>query len=216
MLICSEWTLERISAGITIATPVILLIWFYYSQKQTLSRNYFSEIDGIYAGFTDPISAAPPNGSIYGGIILKIRDVNANGYFKGEFEFGEIESLGNRPEDRNLINGIHSFYGKIDFGLYINKTRHPFKPNDNRIYRGKLYIVDRLDFSFENYKIDDYLCSEYELIHYREMQTIKFSLSKNYKKNSLNIPQSFVLYKSAGFKFEPYSSVKEIVFFNRQ
>src|SRR5690606_32900554 len=37
-------TLEDISNLISIATPFILLIWFYYSQRQTLSKDYFSEL----------------------------------------------------------------------------------------------------------------------------------------------------------------------------
>jgi hypothetical protein len=213
MTLCiNGWTLEQISAAISIATPIILLIWFYYSQKQTLSKNYYSEIDGIYAGFTAPINKAPTNGTIYGGIIMNIRDIDNKGYFKGEFDFGEIESIGNRHNDRSLIDGTHFFYGKVNFTPYRDKTRHPFKPKKNRTYRGKLYIVDRLDFSFDNYKIEDYLCSEYDIIHYREMQTLKFTLNKVYKKKYPSIPPSFILYKSAGFNFEPYINVKKTVF----
>ena len=191
---------------ITIATPIILLFWFYYSQKQTLSKNYYSEINGIYAGFTDPINQAPVNGTVYGGIIMKIRDIDNKGYFKGEFDFGETESTG-----KLLIDGIHSFFGRVKFTVSIDKTRHPFKLGENRIYHGKLYIVDRLDFSVNKYKIEDYLCSEYDIIHYREMQTLKFSLNKVYKKEYPKIPDTFFLYKSAGFNFEPYMNVKRAV-----
>ena len=44
------------------------------------------------------------------------------------------------------------------------------------------------------------------------MQTMKFTLSKVYKKEYPAIPQSFILYKSAGFDFEPYINVKRTVF----
>ncbi len=212
ILCLASITLGQISNAISIATPIILLVWFYYSQKQTHSKNYFTEIDGIYAGFTDPINKAIANGTIYSGIIMNIRDIDDKGYFKGEFDFGESESVGGRRSDRPLIDGIHSFYGKLNFTPYRDKTRHPFKPKKNRIYHGNLYIVDRLDFSFDNYKIEDYLCSEYNIIHYREMQTLKFKLSKVYKKEYPKIPHSFILYKSAGFDFEPYINVKTTVF----
>ncbi len=213
MILCTTGlTLEQVVSAINVATPFILLIWFYYSQKQTLSKNYYSEINGIYAGFTEPFNKAPVNGTIYGGIIMNIRDIDDKGYFKGEFDYGEIESVGNRPNDKQLIDGTHSFFGKINFALYRDKTRHPFKPEKNRSYAGKLYIVDRLDFSFDNYKIENYLCSEYDIIHYREMQTLKFTLNKLYKKEYPKIPRSFILYKSAGFDFEPFINVKKIVF----
>lgn len=215
MILCiSGWTLEQVSATISIATPVILLIWFYYSQKQILSKNYYNEIDGIYAGFTDAIGNPHHNGRIYGGIIMNVRDIDNKGFFKGEFDFGETEMTTQNeiPIAINLKDGIFTFLGKLNYQFYLNKTRHPFKPKENRTYIGKLYIVDRLDFSFGGYKIEDYLSAEYKIIHYREMQTMKFTLSKVYKNDRPELPKSFVLYKSAGFDFEPYKNVKQTVF----
>lgn len=215
MILCINWwTLEQISAAISIATPFILLVWFYYSQKQTLSKNYYDEIDGIYAGFTDAIGKPQHNGRIYGGIIMNIRDIDNKGFFKGDFDFGETEmtTQNERPIAISLRDGIFTFLGKLNYRLFLNKTRHPFKPKENRTYLGKLYIVDRLDFSFEDYKIEDYLSAEYDIIHFREMQTLKFILSKVYKNDRPELPESFTLYKSAGFSFEPYKNVKRTVF----
>lgn len=218
MLLCFQlWTLEQFSAAISIATPFILLMWFYYSQKQSLSKNYFDQVDGIYAGFTTPISKLEDMKGVSAGIIMNIRDTDDNGYIKGEFDFGEIQTIieNDKLIFRSLRAGIHTFLGKLDFKIYKNKTRHPFRPEENRIYRGKLYIVDRLDFSFENYKIDTYLRAEYDIVHYREMQTMKFSLKKKYKNEGADFPATFTLYKKMGTSFEPYINVKESVFRNR-
>lgn len=218
MLLCfNSWTLEQISAAVSIATPLILLVWFYYSQRQSLSKNYFDQVDGIYAGFTTPISKLVDMKGVSAGIIMNIRDTDEKGYFKGEFDYGENQSI---LEDdklffRSLREGIHTFLGKMDFKIYNNKTRHPFRPEENRIYKGTLYIVDRLDFSFEDYKIDTYLRAEYDIVHYREMQTMKFSLRKKHKNEGADFPQTFTLYKKMGASFEPYVNVKELVFRNR-
>jgi len=193
---------------------MILLIWFYYSQKQILSKNYYREINGIYAGFTKPIYKSLNDSGVNSGIIMNIRDIDNQGYFKGEFDFGEteIKNQDNRVVYNNKIDGIHTFFGELRYKINRDKKRHPFKPKENRIYSGKLYIVDRLDFQFEKYKIEDYLSAEYSIIHYREMQTIIFTLIKKYKKKRLNLPETFTLYKSVGFNFEPYKSLKTIVF----
>lgn len=216
MLLCFQgWTLEQISAAISIGTPVILLLWFYYSQKQTLSKNYFEKIPGIYGGFTDPIcDQTKEKGRIYSGIIMSIKDIDNKGYFKGEFDFAETTTdlIGNKIVGRKLIDGIASFYGKFDFELCWNKTRHPFKPKENRTYIGKLYIVDRLDFDFENYQIETYLKAEYDILHYREMQTLKFTLSKTYKNEKLLFPATFTLNKTLGLNFEPYKNLIDTVF----
>ncbi len=58
---------EKIGILISILTPMILLIWFYYSQKQTLSKNYYREINGIYAGFTKPIHKPLNNTGVNSG-----------------------------------------------------------------------------------------------------------------------------------------------------
>ena len=145
---------------------------------------------------------------------MNIRDIDNKGFFKGEFDFGETEMTrqNERPIAINLRDGIFTFLGKLNHRLLRNKTRHPFKPEENRQYLGKLFIVDRLDFSFSDYKIEDYLSAEYDIVHYREMQTMKFTLSKVYKADRPELPKTFTLYKSAGFDFEPYKNVKQTVF----
>ncbi len=215
MISCIQFiTLEQISEVISIATPIILLIWFYYSQKQTLSKNYFDTIDGIYAGYTEPANKTDKSKGIKAGIIMNIRDTDDKGFFKGELDFAEVEQkiVGNTVESNNLSDGLFTFIGKIDFKIYIDKSRHPFKPKQNRIYKGTLYIVDRLDFVFESYNIEKYLSAEYDIVHYREMQTLKITLKKTYRSEFARLPESFVLYKRMGFDFEPYKNVKMEIF----
>ena len=206
--------LEQISEVISIATPVILIIWFYYSQKQTLSKNYFDTIDGIYAGYTEPANIADKNNGIIAGMIMNIRDTDDKGFFKGELEFTEVEQkmIGKTFETKNFSDGIFTFFGKMEFKIYTNKSRHPFKPKENRIFKGILYIVDRLDFVFENYNIETYLSAEYDIVHFREMQTLKFTLKKTYRPEFARLPKSFILYKKMGFDFEPYKNVKMQIF----
>jgi hypothetical protein len=216
MISCLQnWTLENISAAISIATPVMLLIWFYYSQKQTLSKSYFDQIDGLYAGFTDPISKLEDIKGLYSGIIMNIRDTDDKGYFKGEFDFAESKTdiVSDRISGRKVRDGIHTFLGKLNFELYRNKSRHPFRPEENRTYKGTLYIVDRLDFAFDDYKIETYLSAEYDIVHYREMQTLKFTLKKTHKPENPELPKTFTLYKKMGADFEPYKNVKKTVFY---
>jgi hypothetical protein len=216
MLLCIQsWTLEQISAAISIATPFILLFWFYYSQRHALSKSYFDQVDGIYAGFTEPISKIEDKKGLNAGIIMNIRDTDDKGYFKGEFDFGETRTDitdDNRISFTNFRDGIHTFLGKLDFEIFRDKTRHPFRPEENRTYKGTLYIVDRLDFAFEDYKIDTYLRAEYDILHYREMQTLKFTLRKLHKDDGPGFPETFILHKKMGVSFEPYNNVRDIVF----
>jgi hypothetical protein len=216
MLLCFVgWALENTSAVISIGTPIILLIWFYYSQRRTLSKSYFENIPGIYGGFTNPISdQTKEEKRIYAGIIMNIRDIDDKGYFKGEFDFAETTTdlKDNRIFYRKLKDGVFQFYGKFNFKIYLNKTRHPFKPEENRVYKGKLYLVERLDFNFDNYKINNYLKAEFEIWHYREMQTLKFTFNKAYKNDGFDLPTSFILNKKIGLNFEPYINLVKTVF----
>lgn len=211
---CSTITLGDFANLISIGTPIILLLWFYYSQKNTLSQNYFAEIDGIYAGFTEPTMNPEHGGRIYGGIIMHIRDTDGKGFFKGEFDFGERELFNhnNVPYDQLRTNGIFTFLGELNFSLHANKKRHPLRPNQNRKYTGTLYIVDRLDFDFKQYQIETYLCAEYDITHYREMQALTFTLRKIHRPDRPKLPSEFTLYRKLGASFEPYRNVKETVF----
>ncbi|OFY93412.1 MAG: hypothetical protein A3K10_10685 [Bacteroidetes bacterium RIFCSPLOWO2_12_FULL_31_6] len=201
-------SIEIISNWISIITPFILLLWFYYSQRGILSKDYFAEIIGNYGGFVTPTISPKKGFSINSGIIMTIKNINSNGYFNGNFDF--IQKEFNTMESNISQVGVFTFFGEINYNIYIKKKRHPFKPEDNRIYIGKIFIVDRLDFQFENYNIDDYLRAEYRIIHYREMQTLKFELIKNHKNLNLSLPENFVLYMSKGVDFEPYTSVKSL------
>lgn len=210
---CSTMTLDDISNLVTIFTPVILLLWFYYSQRATLSKDYFSELGGIYGGFLKAVYQPQPGETVYAGIIMNIRDVDNKGFFKGEFDYAEtLGGQGPQLQGRNITDGIYQFFGEMDFKLFLDKKRHPFKVKKNRIYKGKLFIVDRLDFQFDDYKIEQYVRAEYDIIHYREMESLKFKLSKVYRAGAQELPDNFVLHKSAGFDFEPYKNVKRLVF----
>ena len=187
MLLCFPgFDIEKFAAVISIATPVVLLIWFYYSQRQRFAKNYFDEINGIYAGYTDPISIVPDKRGLNAGIIMNIVGTDENGYSKGEFDFAETKTdiTSNYISDTTIRDGMHTFIGKLNFELFKDKTRHPFKAEQNRIYIGKLYIVDRLDFQFEITSIETYLQAEYDIIHYREMKVMKFTLNKIIKMDS--------------------------------
>ena len=206
---CSEITLKEIADVISIITPIVLVCWFYYSQRHTLSKNYFENIPGIYGGFTDPKNKGGEGYRVYSGIIMNIKDIDSNGFFKGELDFAETTTEEN---PRKLIDGVSTFYGKLNFELQFAKIRHPFKPKQNRQYAGKLYIVDRLDFDFDNYQIENYLRAEYNIIHYREMQTMKFEISEIYKQDGFYLPNSFLLNKTIGLNFDPYKNLVQVVF----
>ena len=218
MLSCfPNFDVETISAVVSIATPIILLMWFYHSQRQSFSKHYLEEIDGIYAGYTQPISKIEDKKGLNAGIIMNIIGTDENGYFKGEFDFAETKTtiINHRVSDDKIRDGIHTFIGKLNFELYLDKDRHPFKLRQNRIYYGKLYIVDRLDFQIELTNIETYLNAEYDIIHYREMKVMKFTLSKLIKDDRPELPKFFTLTKSYGLEFEPYKNVKETIFNNR-
>ena len=206
--------LGDLSDLISILTPLVLLLWFYYSQRQILTDKYFSDIAAIYAGFTTPKTQPINNGQMHAGIIMNIRSVDSTGFFKGDFDYAETESYtqGEQHIFRLITDGVYSFFGDLEFEIYKNKKRNPFKLTENRVYNGNLYIVDRMDFQIENYKLEDYLVAEYSAVHYREMETIKFKLRKVYKVGSQKFPDEFVLYKSSGLNFEPYKNLKTIVF----
>ena len=209
-----KFELDDWSDIIAIGTPIILLLWFYYSQRQNLSATYFSQVGGIYAGFTTPKINPVRNGQVYSGIIMNIRSVDSKGFFKGDFDYAETEShtQGGDHHFSVLTDGVYSFFGALEFEIYRNKKRNPFRPTENRRYRGNLYVVDRMDFNFDNYKIEDYLIAEFSAIHYREMETMKFKLIKVYRVGSQKFPDEIVLYKSSGLNFEPYNNLKITVF----
>ena len=218
MILCvtTDW-LTMTTSGVSILTPIVLFIWFCYSQKQMLSKNYFDEISGIYAGFIDtPIHKPTQGGKVYSGIIMNIRQVISKGYFRGDFDFGATESkvINNAGCLFPLHDGVFSFFGKLNHKIYCNKKRHPYKHAKNRKYYGVIYVVSRLDIDDEKYKFEDFIHAEYSIIHYRERQSLQFVLIKNYKPGLPMLPDKFTLDKSIGYTFEPLEGLKRIVFRN--
>ena len=210
---CIPLSLDEVANAISIATPFILLIWFFYSRKETYSGIYYSELKGIYAGYTYSIVSAKGTYGLDCGIIMNIRNSDENGFFKGELDYAET------IHDRNFqfinkVDGVYTFLGKLNYEYYRDKNRHPYKPSENRVYTGILYIVDRRDFNFENFDIETYTRAEYLITHYREMQVLKFELKKIYNKDLAKLPETFMLNKKPGFDFEPYINLKKTVFIN--
>jgi hypothetical protein len=215
LLLCfHNSSLEQLGQVIGIGTPIILLFWFLYTQYQSYTRNYFREIEGIYAGFTESGRNLPGIKGINAGIIMYIRDVDNKGFFKGEFEFGEMTlTIQNKiPIERPLSAGIHTFLGKLNYKFYKDKSRHPLRVEENRVYTGRLYIIDRLDFQFETIKMEQYLQMEYDIIHFRELKALKFTLVNIHKETAQKLPKQFTLYKSGGFAFEPLKGVQDVIF----
>ncbi len=181
--------IEDINNLINIFTPIILLFWFYYSQKLKLSKNYFEEINGLYGGFLKPKNEPKKDEMIDSGIIMNIRDIDGKGFFKGEFDFAETLSKlsGDKYLKSVLTDGIYQFFGEMRFKFHLNKKRHPFRVKKNRKYTGKMYVVNRLDFDIKNYDIKDYLVAEYKITHFREMEVLKFKRKKVYQNQGKNL-----------------------------
>jgi hypothetical protein len=208
--------LEDWSNLISIVTPVILLFWFYYSLKQNLSKDYFKEVDGIYAGFTTPIATPNNGGQMYSGVIMNIRTVDNKGFYKGDFDFAETESctINGQHMFNQLNDGVYSFFGDTRFRLHFDKKRHPFRTNENRTYKGSLFVVAHMSLPLDNTKLEDYLIAEYNVIHFRERESIKLTIKKIHRTGAQTLPTEILLHKSSGLTFEPYKNLKQVVFKN--
>lgn len=206
--------LEHISQLFSLTTPIILFVWFCYTQYQRYLASYCKEIEGVYAGFVSSSRNLPDIKGLKSGIIMNIRDVDNKGFFKGDIDYGEVKlSFQNMiPVNKPMSAGTHTFLGKLNYQFYRDKIRHPLKPEENRIYKGKLYIITRFDFPFEIIKMEEYLHAVYDITHYREMKVLTFNLDKSIKEMGQKLPESFTLYKSAGYPFEPLKGVTDIVF----
>lgn len=218
MELCEQiFGLEDWSNLVSIVTPVILLFWFYYSQKQNLSKDYLKEVEGIYAGFTKPIATPNNGGQMYSGVIMNIRSVDNKGFFKGDFDFAETESCTINGQHRfnQLNDGVYSFFGDTRFRIHFNKKRHPFKTKENRTYKGRFFVVAHMSFPLDNTKFEDYLIAEYDVLHFRERESIKLTIKKVYGKGSQTLPTEILLHKSSGLNFEPYKNLKQVVFNNK-
>jgi hypothetical protein len=217
MELCGQtFKLEDLSNLISIVTPVILFIWFYYAQKQSLSKDYFEEIEGIYAGFTTPIATPNNGGRMYSGVIMNIRSVDNKGFYKGEFDFAETESctINGQHIFNQLNDGVYSFFGESRFKLHIDKKRHPFRTKENRTYKGNLFVVVHLSLPLDDTKLDEVIIAEYDVIHFRERESLKLTRKKVHNKNEPTLPIEILLHKSSKLNFEPYQNLKKIVFKN--
>jgi hypothetical protein len=145
---------------------------------------------------------------------MDVLDVDSNGFFRGEFRYGEnlTTSQSNTVQFQQLVEGVHTFLGKLNHKFSFPIRRHPYKPSKNRIYLGKLYIVHRLDFLYEQYKFEDYVKCEYDIIHYRDMKALKFTICAKYDNAELTLPRMFSLDKHFGLTFEPSGNVESSAF----
>lgn len=198
-------SLSDLSNIISIVTAIVLVVWFRYSRKSYLAENYFKEITGKYGGFTEAFNEDISNG----GILLRILEIDANGYFIGEVEYGEVRTFidDNRLVDEQIRDGVYTCIGLINHKFKREKKRHPMKVKENRKYKGKFYIVTRLDYEFNKYNFDQYVHLEYNLIHNREMNVLELQLVKSYD-TTYELPKKMTLHKSRGLSFDVYDSVK--------
>jgi hypothetical protein len=210
----NDTVLDCVNTILGICTPIILLLWFLFSQWNRISKSYLEEIPGLYAGFTPHVVDIDNASGLQSGMIMKIRDVNVNGYFRGQFDFREQRTYvmnENALRSDRLRDGIFTFIGKINYKYYLPKKRHPYRLVENRTYKGIMYIVDRLDFDLGKQSFEDFLSAEYEFAHYRELKEIKFIRKKMYKVDR-PLPAKFTLYKAVDTRSEPYIHVKAVVF----
>lgn len=209
-----HYILEYSSQIFGFATPVILFFWFCYTQYQRYLRDYCKEIVGVYAGFVQSSRNVPDKKGLQAGIIMYIRDIDNKGFFRGEIEYGETKLTFQNPIpiSRPISAGNHKFLGKLDYKFYWDKVRNPLKPEQNRVYKGRLYVIVRFDFLFETQKIEEFQKAVYKIVYYREMKVLKFTLIESFKESGQKLPEEFMLYKSGGFAFEPLEGVTDIVF----
>ena len=153
----------------------------------------------------------PTRTLIYAVAILSIKSINSDGFFIGEFDYGERDR---EREDGppQIVDSLNTFYGKIDYKVSFKHGVHPLKPETNRTYKGKLYVVDRLDIPFKISTIETFKTHEFDVIHYREMGVLELTFFEEYRKGSFEYPQSLILQKSKGIGFEPYQTLKNTVF----
>ena len=111
-------TLSDWSNIISILTPIILLIWFYYSQIESLSKSYYSQIVGTYSDFSEPVAISSSDKSTaYAGFIMDIFEIDNNGYFRGELIYGETEST--MTGITGKVAATFQFYGQLNYKFYF-------------------------------------------------------------------------------------------------
>lgn len=206
----SKDSLEIYSQIFEIATPIVLFFWFLYSRRNNFQKEYFKEIVGLYGGFiSNTVNKSEGNIRFDGGITMEIFDIDDNGYFRGQFTYTEQKVvMGNGPASINLATAsINFFTGRLFYhwNLAFYKKRNPLLWNTNRLYKGEMYTVMRLDFQTNDE--NEVLESVYKITHHRESRVIEFIENRVNKKTN-PLPKSFALLKSYNHLLDPYKNVK--------
>ncbi|HUZ57328.1 MAG TPA: hypothetical protein VMU83_00930 [Hanamia sp.] len=111
----------------------------------------------------------------------------------GQIIYGEVES--SQTGVKGKVAGILQFYGRIPYKFYFNKNRNPFLRDQNSKYKGKVYIVDRFDFE-KDLMIEEFKTMEYDVIYYRERNSLWFNNQKILRENSNPVlPKTFTIDK---------------------
>lgn len=119
--------LEILSAYVSLAIPAVLLFWFVYSQWEKHSNVFYTELAGLYVNFTDHVNEIqfdPERETRYSGMIFNIREINNDGYFSGDIDFGEIIST--QVGKRLVSDGMFNFMGNFNYWPHTNKRRNPY------------------------------------------------------------------------------------------
>ncbi len=214
---CTESTLSTWSEILEILTPIFLLIWFCISHFIQARKNLFNEIVGVYADFQTPFSNAtiPKNHQLYAGLIMNIRTIDSNGYFKAEMQYAESynEEVLGQLQSHPVIQSLSQVWGKINYRPYLFHKREPFRIEDNRKYKGYIMVVPRFDRDLKTPITGDIFTSKYSLVYNREQSILIFTLKIDKAENKV-IPSEITVRKSEGFNFEPYKNLR-MVFGNR-
>ena len=144
---------------------------------------------------------------------MEIFDIDANGYFRGQFEYYEREITlgkvgGPDATERPINTSINFFYGRLEFRWNLRfKKPNPLLWKTNRMYGGKLKTVDRLDRLTEDENIT--LERIYEITHYRESGVIEFTLDR-VNQSHFDLPRRFTLFIKSKHLLDPYTNVDKL------
>lgn len=104
---------------------------------------------------------------------MYIKEIDRNGYFRGELIYGEVESS-SLSGIAGKVAASYPLYGRLKYRFYFKRSRHPFLLEKNSKYFGKLYVVNRLDISMKSNEINDRTAFEHDITHYREKNSFSF------------------------------------------
>jgi hypothetical protein len=209
MFLCiSKETLSATAEIFEIITPITLMVWFFHSRWVAEKLAYYKTVSGLYGGFVnETINKSKDMLRYDGGLLMEIFTVDDNGYFRGQFEYFEEEVTlgGSVATKRSVYAGIQSFYGRLDFEWeFIGNTANPLLWKTNRIYRGELKIVGRLDWLTEDESSN--LKGVYSILHHRESGVIEFTL-KTLKNADTKLPPHFILFLKSNHALDAYTNV---------